>query len=61
MSHPYVKAAHRNDPGWIKNLNKYVVPAATDKDVQATLRNNGGDSATTKKAAYVPLAKGEDD
>ncbi len=61
MAHPYKEAAHRNDPGWIKNLNKYVVPEATDKDAKAVQRNYGGDAKTTAKAAYVPLAQGEDD
>ncbi len=61
MAHPYKSAAHKNDPKWVSNLNKYVVPAATDKDVKAAVKNYGGDSATTRKAAYVPLAKGEDD
>ncbi len=61
MSHPYKEAGHRNDPKWIRNLNKYVVPEATDKDLKATIKNYGGDAKTTAKAAYVPLAKGEDD
>lgn len=61
MSHPYKSAAHKNDPKWIKNLNKYVVPAATDKDCKAVQRNYGGDYKTTMKAAYAPPAQGEDD
>ena len=61
MAHPYKSAAHKNDPKWVKNLNKYVVPKANSEDVTATIRNYSGDAATTRKAAYVPLEKGEDD
>lgn len=61
MAHPYKSAAHKSDPKWLGNLNKYVVPAATDNDVKAALRNYGGDKVTTPKAAYSPPAKGEDD
>jgi hypothetical protein len=61
MSHPYKAAAHRNDPKWIGNLNRYVVPAATDNDAKAVIRNYSGDKATTKRAAYSPPAQGEDD
>lgn len=61
MAHPYKKAAHKNDPKWLSNLNKYVVPKATDDDLRATVRNYSGDKATTAKAAYSPEAKGEDE
>jgi hypothetical protein len=61
MAHPYKSAAHKNDPKWVGNLNKYVVPAATDNDAKAVKRNYGGDAATTRKAAYSPPAQGEDD
>lgn len=61
MAHPYRDAAHKNDPKWVKNLNKYVVPAATDADCKAVKRNYGGDYATTAKAGYNPPAQGEDD
>lgn len=61
MAHPYKAAGHKNDPKWLGNLNKYVVPTATADDAKAVQRNYGGDAATTRKAAYVPLAKGEDD
>ena len=61
MAHPYKTAAHKSDPKWVKNLNKYIVPAATDNDVKAVIRNYSGDAATTRKAAYAPPAKGEDD
>jgi len=60
MAHPFKSAAHKNDPKWVKNLNKYVVPKATDNDLRATMRNYSGDEKTTAKAAYSPLAKGED-
>ena len=58
--HPYRKYGHKNDPKWVKNLNQYV-EKATDADVTDTIRNYGGDKATTAKAAYSPLETGEDD
>ncbi len=60
MAYEFKAERHKNDPKWVKNLNKYVVPEATDKDVKAVQRNYGGDAKTTAKAAYSPLAKGED-
>ena len=59
MAYDHKALRHKNDPNWVKNLNKYVVPAATDKDAAAVQRNYGGDAATTRKAAYSPPAKGE--
>ena len=61
MAYDHKALRHKNDPKWVGNLNKYVVPPATDKDVKAVIRNYSGDKATTAKAAYSPLAKGEDD
>ena len=60
MSHPYKREAHKQDPKWLKNLNQYV-EKATEADVTDTIRNYGGDSKTTAKAAYSPLEIGEDD
>ena len=57
--HPYHKAAHKQDPKWLKGLNKYVEPA-TVADVTDTIRNYAGDKPTTAKAAYAPLEIGED-
>lgn len=57
MAHPYKAAGHKNDPKWVKDLNKYVEPAI-NADVSAAIRNYGGDRATTAKAAYSPPAKG---
>lgn len=57
MAHPYRSAAHKNDPKWINNLNKYVVPEATDEDVTAVIRNYGGDAQATAKAAYAKPEK----
>ena len=54
------KLRHKNDPKWARNLDKYV-PKATQADLSDTIRNYGGDKATTAKAAYSPLAQGEDD
>ncbi len=51
---------HKTDPRWVRNLDK-LVPKATKADVTDTIRSYGGDKATTAKAAYSPLEKGEDD
>ena len=51
--HPYHKAAHRNDPSWLRGLQPFV-EKATDADVTATIRNYGGDKEVTAKAAYEP-------
>ena len=58
--HPYKEAAHKRDPKWMKNLNQYVEKAAYG-DVEAVIRNYGGDKAITEKAAYCPPQKGESD
>lgn len=51
MAHPYKSAAHKNDPSWLRGLDQYV-EKAIDADIDATIRNYGGDRETTAKAAY---------
>ena len=53
--HPYVKAAHRNDPKWVKGLDMHKEAKASD--LTATIRNNGGDARITAQAAYEPQKK----
>ena len=57
--HPYHKYAHKTDPKWVKNLNQYVEPAKKD-DTNAVIKNYGGDSKTTHKAADYARPKDED-
>lgn len=59
MAHPYKSAAHTKDPGWIKNLNKYVEKAKVD-DVDVVIRNYGGDKTETMQAARYGRPKSED-
>ena len=64
MAHPYKTAAHKNDPNWVKrvrseNLNPDV-EKANKADVDASIRNYGGDKAATMKAARYGRAKSED-
>lgn len=59
MAHPYRSAAHKNDPRWIKNLNKHVEPAKK-ADVDALIRNYSGDKAATMQAAQYGRPKSED-
>ena len=53
MAHPYRPAAHKNDPNWLRGVQKFV-EKSTDADVTDTIRNYGGDKKTTGKAAYEP-------
>jgi hypothetical protein len=51
MAHPYKKHAHKNDPVWMRGLEKYV-EKASKADVTTTIRNYGGDRKTTAEAVY---------
>lgn len=51
MAHPYHKAGHRNDPGWLRGLEKYVEKASAG-DIKDTVRNYAVDPEATKLAAY---------
>jgi len=51
MAHPYKSAAHRNDPSWLRGIEKYCEDSSA-ADVTATIKNYGGDKKTTAKAAY---------
>ena len=57
--HPYKAAGHKNDPKWLKNLNQYVEPAKAD-DTKAVIRNYGGDSELTRRAADYSRPKSQD-
>ena len=59
MSHPYKDAAHKNDPRWVKNLNKFTEKAKKD-DVDAIIRNYGGDKNATMQAARYERPKSQD-
>lgn len=49
--HPFKKYAHKNDPAWIRGVQKYVEESSSD-DITATIRNHGGDRKVTAKASY---------
>lgn len=57
--HPYKAAAHKNDPKWVKNLNPLVEKAKKD-DVEAIIRNYGGDKTATMQAARYERPKNQD-
>lgn len=53
MAHPYKSSAHKNDPAWLRGLDKHV-EKATDADVTTVVRNYGSNKTETAKAAYEP-------
>lgn len=57
--HPYHKAGHKQDPRWVKNLNKYV-EKAKDDDVKRAVSNYGGDLEATMLAARYERPKNQD-
>ncbi|MGB4781055.1 hypothetical protein [Candidatus Methylomirabilis sp.] len=59
MAHPYKQAAHKSDPGWVKDLNVHVERAKKD-DVDAVIRNYGGDKNATMQAARYARPKSQD-
>ena len=68
MAHPYKAAAHKNDPKWVRDLDPYVeknqgdmIENAKTADTDATLRNQGGDSVVTHRAADYRRPSSQDD
>lgn len=59
MAHPYKAAAHKSDPKWVKNLNQHVEKAKKE-DVEAVIRNYGGDRNATMEAARYGRPKNQD-
>lgn len=59
MAHPYKAAAHKQDPRWVQNLNKYVEKAKKD-DVTRAIVNYGGDEKATMQAARYGRPKNQD-
>ena len=51
MAHPHKKHAHKNDPAWLRGIQKYV-EKHSEADVTDTIRNYGGDRKTTAEAGY---------
>lgn len=51
MAHLYKKYAHKNDPAWIRGIEKYV-EKANDSDIDAVVRNYGGDREQNALAGY---------
>jgi hypothetical protein len=51
VAHPHKKHAHKNDPAWLRGIQKYV-EKHSEADVTDTIRNYGGDRKTTAKAVY---------
>jgi hypothetical protein len=51
MAHPYKSEAHKNDPSWLKGIQKFVEDKSA-ADVAATIKNYGGDRKVTADAAY---------
>lgn len=47
----YQKERHKQDPNWLRGIQKYV-EKANASDVKDTIRNYGGDEKTTAKASY---------
>lgn len=59
MAYDHKALRHKSDPGWIKNLNKYVEKAKKD-DVEAVIRNYGGSRNETMQAARYQRPKSQD-
>jgi hypothetical protein len=57
MTNPYKIYDKNQGPGWLKQLDKYIVPPESDPyrrlDNEATKRNFGGDRAAIDEATYV--------
>ena len=51
MAHPYKKHAHKNDPSWLRGIEKFVEKHGA-ADVDDTIRNYGGSKKVTAAAAY---------
>ena len=49
--HPYHKAAHKNDPSWLRGIQKFVEKHG-QADVDDVVRNYGSDKKITEDAAY---------
>ncbi len=56
MAHPYEKAGHKNDPSWIKGLNRFKEKAEVG-DTNEVIRNFDADPKVTREASYVPAGK----
>ena len=59
MAYEHKALRHKNDPKWVRNLNQYVEKAKKD-DVDAVIRNYGGDKNATMQAARYARPKDED-
>lgn len=54
MSHPYEKAAHKNDPKWLTPLKADKArDDAKANDTYRVIENYGADPQPTKAATYV--------
>ena len=49
--HPYYKAAHRNDPNWLRGI-KPLVEKHGQADVDDVIRNYGGNRKVNEEASY---------
>ena len=49
----YQKERHKNDPAWLRGIERYV-EKATDADVTDVVRNYASDPKATAEAAYEP-------
>ena len=49
--HPYLKHGHKNDPNWLRGLNKHVEKAG-QADVDDVIVNYGGDKKINEDASY---------
>ncbi len=59
MAYDHKALRHKSDPRWIKNLNQYVEKAKKD-DLDAVIRNHGGDREATAQAALYARPKNQD-
>jgi len=49
--HPYKRLAHKNDPSWLRGVQKYVEKATMD-DEKSVVRNYASDPKQTALAGY---------
>ena len=53
--HPYRKHAHKNDPNWLRGIEKFVEKHGQE-DIDDVIRNYGGDRKANEEAHY-PVAE----
>jgi hypothetical protein len=56
MTHPFIKAGHKQDPKWLDGLNKFK-QKAEEGDTKEVIRNYDASPKVTREASYLPSGK----